>query len=108
MTWKLWLDDQLSDPSCPERHTPEGYLGASSSVEAQALVREKGMPSFMDLDHDLGPDDDALVFLRWLEGYWWETRAQGKLPTYQVHSRNTVGQVRIRAFLDNWQKFLEE
>lgn len=99
MTWKLWLDDQLDDPDAPTRHTPAGSVGAKSSAEAIKLVEERGEPFFMDLDHDLGGDDNAMVFLRWLQRKFPET-----VPEYVVHSRNVVGEPAIHAFMRSWEK----
>lgn len=99
---KLWLDDQLDDPETPERHPPEGFLGARSSEEAKALVRKHGMPEFLDLDHDLGGDDTARVFLSWLS----ERYPNGPIPSYRVHSRNVVGAPAIESFMTSWAKSL--
>jgi len=100
MTWKLWLDDQLDDPDAPTRHTPEGYVGAKTSAEAIKLVEERGQPFHMDLDHDLGGNDNALVFLRWMQRKF----PEGPVPEYVVHSRNVVGEPAIHAFMRSWEK----
>lgn len=102
MTWKLWLDDQLDDPICPVRTTPDGFLGAKSSGEAIILVNKLGLPEFMDLDHDLGEGDDALVFLNWLSFNF------DKPPEYKIHSQNPIGQKRIISFMESWKGSLND
>lgn len=99
----LWLDDQLDDPSTPNRHTPEGWLGAQSSIEAIALVQIHGLPKFMDLDHDLGGEDTAMVFLKWLT----TTFPDGPVPGWIIHSQNGVGVRNINSYLDSWSRSLE-
>ncbi len=102
MTWKLWLDDQLDDPATPARHTPEGFVGAKSSEEALTLIHERGLPSFMDLDHDLGGDDTVMRFLHQLTGL----HPEGPIPEYRMHTENVVGAKSIEAFLRSWKKSL--
>jgi hypothetical protein len=102
MTWKLWLDDQLDDPERPRRHTPDGFVGARSTEEAKELVLARGLPSFMDLDHDLGGDDKVMGFLRWLSDMY----PDGPVPEYLIHSENPEGRKNIQAFLSSWKRSL--
>jgi len=100
LPWKLWLDDQLDE--VPRRAVPEGYIGAKSTTEASLLIVSKGLPAVMDLDHDLGGEDTAMVFLKWLA----EKFPNGPVPEYAIHSENIEGQKAIRSFLDSWKKSL--
>lgn len=102
MTWKLWVDDQLDDPETPNRHIPEGFLGAASTEEAKELVTFKGVPDFMDLDHDLGGNDTVMAFLRWLSN----TYPDGPVPEYRVHSQNPNGIMNVISYLDSWKRSL--
>lgn len=99
---KLWIDDQLDDPSTPNRHSPKGWVGARSSVEAIAIVESQGLPEALGLDHDLGDHDTVMVFLKWLA----ETFPQGPVPTWSIHSENVEGRKSISAFLSSWEKSL--
>lgn len=101
--WKLWLDDKINDPDAIDRHVPDGFIGAASSREALDLVYKLGMPSHMDLDHDLGESDDALVFLKSIAG-----ACLFAAPTWTVHSSNPVGRDRINAFMKSWTKSAED
>lgn len=107
MNWCLWLDDLSLDPEFPNRHAPKGFIPAISSAHAQKLVEELGMPSEMDLDHDLGRidnrfpgKDDCLIFLHWLA----ERNCISQPPKYHVHSENPVGRERIKSFMESWWK----
>ncbi len=97
MSWKLYLDDDVEN-----RPTPEGYVRATSTVEAIALVTEKGLPSYMSLDHDLGNVDTTMDFLKWFV-YIYEAHS---IPRYKVHSANPVGAQNIISFLESYRKFL--
>ena len=103
MTWQLWVDDQLNDPETPERHTPKGFLGARSSQEAKDLVKARGMPFFMDLDHDLGETDRVMDFLVWL----YQEHPDGPVPQFQVHSKNPIGTANIISYLRSWEASLK-
>lgn len=116
MTWNLWIDD-MRDPKTFLKFTEayghkvarnpgfqpyiDGGLGANDFVwaksahEAIELIKERGMPEFMGLDHDLG-DHTIFVFLNWLN----ETNQKAPHPAYWwVHSSNFEGAKNIRAFL---------
>ncbi len=113
LVWKLWLDDLCRDPNSPERNTPEGFLGAASTVEAIALVEENGLPGMISFDHDLGvapdgSDDNAMEFLKWL-AYTYEASGPNLnvlLCNYKVHSANPVGKANIVSFMESWRKSL--
>jgi hypothetical protein len=90
MNWKLFLDD-LRDPPF------SGFVIARSTSEAKQLVVEKGPPSSMSLDHDLGGDDTAMVFLKWLSENYFDSP-----PGFQVHSANPVGADNIVSFMNSW------
>ena len=102
--YKLYLDDQINDPNTPSRHPPEGFIGAASTLEAKTLVEMLGLPEFMDLDHDLGGDDTAEKFVKWL---CFEYQATS-VPEFSVHSANPIGKENLTAFLNSWKKSLEK
>lgn len=95
MSWKLYLDDV--------RPCPVGFILATSSKEAVALVRELGMPEFMSLDHDLGNEDTTMAFLHGLVNDLEITH----VPDYVVHSANPVGRDNIIVFLESYKRRLE-
>jgi hypothetical protein len=99
MKWNLWLDDQINDPDAENRWTPENYVGAESSDAAIHLVQKFGPPELMDLDHDLGEGDDAMIFLKWLSDNYYD-----QIPGYVVHSSNPVGRKNIISFMESWRK----
>ena len=101
MSWCLWLDDQADEvleDGTVIRATPSGYFIAKSTKEAIALVEANGPPELMDLDHDLGGDDNAMKFLSWL---FWQYGCPSP-PDYIVHSENKIGADNIIAFMESW------
>lgn len=90
--WNLWLDDLRP---CPY----EGWRIARSTEEAKTLVTDLGPPTTMSLDHDLGGDDTAMRFVRWLSDVHFET-----IPDWQIHSANPVGRDNLRSFLLSWER----
>ena len=98
MAWKLWLDDQSFD--IEERKAPKGYMPATSISEAKRFVNVLGLPEFMDLDHDLGKDETAMDFLKWLQTEY----PDGPIPEYNVHSENPIGKLNILSFIKSWKK----
>jgi len=104
--WILFLDDErkVGDVFFEDmRPLPKKFVLCRSTAEAQQAIRERGLPSFMSLDHDLGGDDTTMVFLRWLVDYAEETFPNGfKVPTFYVHSANPVGAANITSFMKSW------
>lgn len=103
-TWYLFLDDLRIPPEthAPSTEHPAFWTLAQSSEEAKELVRAKGMPKFMSLDHDLGGDDTTMIFLRWLAYEYWN--GTDPLPAYIIHSANPVGVENICCFMDSWER----
>lgn len=98
MVWKLFLDD-IRMPIEP------GYVIARSSIEGIELCKSKTLPKFISFDHDLGVDDDAMIFLKELFLLWeQEGSDESKIPNYQVHSANPVGAKNIISYMDSWKK----
>jgi hypothetical protein len=100
MSWHLFLDDERS----PAR---DGLTIARSFSEAVTLVKEKGLPEFMTLDHDLGDSSPTgYDFVLWLTNYVIDQNLQ--FPpyfTFYVHSQNPVGAENMRCLLDNFILF---
>jgi hypothetical protein len=100
--YKLFIDDQLDDPDAPARWLPQDFVGAKSSEEAIAIVKQRGFPYYLDLDHDLADGDDVMIFLKWL----WNTYPYTEPPEFNIHSANPVGKKNIESFINSWKKSL--
>lgn len=96
----MFLDDDARTIGMESfRYPPDSsWQVACSAKEAIDLVKIKGLPLIMDLDHDLG-DSDAMQFLRAIEVEFPESLP----PDYLVHSRNPSGVASIHAFMHSWK-----
>jgi hypothetical protein len=93
MTFKLFIDDERFP-------VDESFVIARTSQEAIQLVRSRGMPSEISFDHDLGGEDTAMVFLRWLT----DQLIDGAVAfpdnfQFSVHSQNSVGVQNIQGLM---------
>lgn len=92
---RLFIDD-LRDP-------PEGeWTVVRSTAEAIALCRD-GVPEFISFDHDLGGDDRAFDFVKWMIDQ--DLDRPGFIPAtfdYTIHSANPIGADNIQALLDRY------
>jgi len=72
---------------------------AQSAEQAMRFVEAYGHPRVMGLDHDLGPGETTMAFLRWMSDRNYH------VPQWYVHSANPVGRANIESFMRSWSKF---
>lgn len=101
--YKLFLDDLRSATETYGSYGKDMVV-ARSTHEAQEIVRKRGLPKFLALDHDLSGDDRAIDFLKWLANEYWDGRQP--IPDYEVHSSNPEGKLNLRSFMESWKKSL--
>lgn len=95
---KLFIDDERMPPG----NLSDWHI-VRSSQEAIEYARQHGVPSFISFDHDLGGEDTAMIFARWLIEQDLDT--PGTLPVdfaFTVHSQNPVGAHNIRSLLEGY------
>lgn len=97
MSWKLWLDDERPLPEDAD----DTWKVARSSEEAKILLKQLGPENLeqISFDHDLGNDDTAIVFIRWMIANCFDCS-----PEYRVHSQNPVGRKNIESLMESWKK----
>lgn len=89
----LYIDD-LRNPQQP-------LDIARNSQEAINYVKQNGCPSYISFDHDLGGDDTAMNFVKWLVEYDMDQNGT-VIPEnfdFNVHSANPVGAKNIESYL---------
>lgn len=95
--YTLWLDD-VRDPSLDgykNYFEPDEIVFWAQNVDqARSYVKRYGVPDFMFLDHDLGPDT-VMSFLRWLA----ECFPLYKDYKYNIISMNPDGRKNIESFM---------
>lgn len=105
MTWNMFLDDERL-PYYVDPNRQHAWRIAPNLAVAKYMVQTFGMPHFISFDHDLGPGEDSMMFLRWLEGEYFDP-TKHKIPGYQIHSANPVGSQNIDSFMKSWAKSLK-
>lgn len=94
---RFYLDD-LRNP------VDDNWIIARNSEDAMKMVLSDGMPPFASFDHDLGGDDTAMVFIKWLVNYDMDNE-YAVIPddfAFVVHSANPVGKKNIESYLSNY------
>ena len=107
---RIWLDDQ-TEFDAKNRKIPEGFdLQWFSSDEAIRGMTELGCPDFIDFDHDLGGDDNAMKIVNWMINRDIDRRMDFDpddpfIPwnfDFNVHSANPIGADNIRLKLGQY------
>lgn len=122
MTWNLFIDDErnLEDVTWApwqvrEKYRNEEWVIVRSYGDAMAEILNRGFPSFISFDHDLGDVSEytgydvakQLVENDIISGEK-ETRKAYKFPEnfdFYVHSKNVVGGKNIQSYLQNYLFF---
>jgi hypothetical protein len=98
MSFALFLDDERI-PVDDGRN----WVIARSSSEALEIIHSRGWPEHISFDHDLGGEDTAMVFVRWLVGKCLDEGIS--LPfTWFVHSQNPIGRENIEGILNGFNR----
>lgn len=114
MRYRLFIDDDALKSNMETWRSPppdeKDWIVARSSIEAIAAVKLLGIPSFLQLDHDLGIDengntDTTMDFLKWLSEE--HPDAIDKIEGYAVHSKNYNGAADIDSFMKSWKRSRE-
>jgi hypothetical protein len=104
MGWNLFLDD-LRNPDYLNDN--KSYIVARSTAQAQAYVILYGAPDYMSLDYDLGDNDTAEIFVKWLFNFLSQDLGEcdfAPCPKWNIHSDNGPGRAILNAYLRSWDK----
>lgn len=94
MTYNLFIDDERFPPDDGRE-----WVIVRSSQEAIYTVVERGAPSFISYDHDLGGDDTSMRFITWMIDAYLDGELQSFPVNYTIHSQNPVGARNIAELL---------
>lgn len=103
---KIFLDDQINDPSCPARHPPIGWVGVDTALKACRLIRT-GEVSHISFDHDLGlGKSSGYIVAKYIE----KLAYLGKIKrmSWDIHSANPVGALNIKLCMQRAEQFWDE
>lgn len=116
MSWALFLDDLRDIGDDARKQAKELGLKiklARNNEEAKTLCNKLGMPQHIFFDHDLGGDERAIDFAKWLIDCDLDAPRVShgdriRLPdnfTYTIHSANPVGAENIKGLIDSYLEF---
>ena len=102
--WQLWLDDDRY-PGLVTIAAGWNWKLARNVDDAMWMIRTYGLPNFMSLDHDLGPDRmTGMDFCKQFTSYLMDNSINWPkdLGVY-IHSQNPVGAKNMQSYLDNFK-----
>jgi len=102
MTYYMFLDDERDPPEDGRE-----WIVVRSSSDAIEMVQLNGFPEFISFDHDLGGDDTAMLFVRFLMDKLAVNEMERPF-TYYVHSQNPIGRDNIIGALDGYDRFSKQ
>ena len=101
MTWNLFIDDERMPPE-------DGRTWVIARTHAQAMVEiiDRGMPSYISFDHDLGENKTGYDTVKEIVAMDMDaTDEKYKFPAdfdFYVHSQNPIGKENIESYLNNY------
>jgi hypothetical protein len=111
-SYALFLDDD-DEYRFPPDQPVRNWVIARSVAEAVAIVEQRGCPSHISFDHDLGQDahghelPTGLDFAKWLVNQHLDGLIDFRAD-WKVHSLNPVGARNIEDYLRSFKRNLEE
>ncbi len=100
-SYKLYLDDV--------RSIPKDWVGARTYIEAINIIAERGIPTVISFDHDLGENQPTgMDFAKWFTEFVLFSENKIELPsnfTFYVHSSNPPGKANIEGLMNQFLTF---
>lgn len=106
MSWNLFLDDERDPPNDGRE-----WVICRNVAVALAEIINRGMPSYISFDHDLGENEQTgYDFVKILvdDAVDFPDRKDLQFPadfTFYVHSQNPIGKANIEGLLNNYLNF---
>ena len=95
--YKLYLDDERFPKS-------EGWNIVRTLPEFISIIQERGLPTEISFDHDLGPVETGYMAAKWLVDNEYDLRK----ISINVHSANPIGRDNIYGIINSWNNFLDK
>ena len=109
MTWNLFLDDERFPPDDGRE-----WVIARGVPSAMSHILNRGMPSYISFDHDLGDEEmTGYDFAKWLieDALNYPNELDFQFPadfSFYVHSQNPIGKANIEGLLNGYLKHKRE
>lgn len=114
MTWNLFIDDERNPKDVTwapwqvcEKYRNEEWEITRNHNDVIYLIEEKGMPSYISFDQDLGDfkNSDGYKIAKYIVEL--DIYTDYKLPqsfSFYVHSKNPIGKANIEGLLNGYLK----
>lgn len=100
--YSMFLDDERFPP---QKNQMGEWVIVRTLDEVKKTVAEKGFPSFVSFDHDLGDDQPTgMDVAKWLIDYDMDNEVMPDDFSFYVHSQNPVGAKNIQSYIDGYLK----
>jgi hypothetical protein len=111
MSYELFLDDIRTVDMVYPNYPGVGFVIVRNFADFKKVILEKGLPSFISFDNDLGEDGngkllpDGYACAKWLV---YESEIDISGLHFYVHSANPVAKQQIEGLLKNYIQHLKE
>jgi hypothetical protein len=109
MSYQLFLDDLRTVQMVYPHQQEADYVIVRTYQAFVECIQEKGLPTFISFDNDLGEDDqgnlleDGYAAAKWLV---YDSGLDLTPLSFKVHSANPVARLQIQSLLSNYIAFL--
>lgn len=109
MGYNLFLDDLRTVNMVYPHERESDFIVVRDYHAFKEIMSQKGLPSFISFDNDLGLDSnqelapDGYACAKWLV---YESSLDLRQLTFHVHSANPVAKVQIESLLNNYIRHL--
>lgn len=100
--YSLFIDDEHFPP---EKKQIGEWVIARTLTEVKKVIQEKGFPSFVSFDHDLGDQEPTgYDIAKWIVDLDMESNIIPENFSFYVHGQNPIGGRNIQSYLDSYLK----
>lgn len=105
MTWKMFLDDERFPDVLYDDFESVDWVIVRSFQDAKWHVLNRGLPSFISFDHDLGSHTwTGMDFAKWFCDHVMDNDLSLEGFDFHVHSQNPVGAENIKSYMTQFLK----
>lgn len=98
MSYSLYLDDERTPK------TERDWVIVRCYDDFVSTVQERGLPSYVSLDHDLGEEKSGYDCVKWFIDHCIDNEVKPSEVEIHAHTANPVGRDNIVAYVTSWIK----
>lgn len=104
--YDLFLDDERF----PAYQSNSEIVICRNADEFREVIKNKGWPNQIHLDHDLGEGEDGSDVMKWMYGYVMDKVEEGEsVPDMKffIHSQNPIGRKSMEGYIQDIDRYLK-